>query len=210
MADYITTAALKSYLRISSATDDSLLADAISGACGTIDAITHRIFSPERIHIPNDDGSSDPFATRHYTPLSDRIGGDLVDNYTLRLNYDMVTLTSITNGDGSNVPLNAVVTIPADTRPFGFIQIKTASGYFWTYSGSPEQSISVYGKWGYSLSAPAAIKRAATRLAALLYRQRDGSPNTDDAIATAEGVYLASGKIPDSVMKMISPYIRRS
>ena len=201
---YATTAQLKSYLGITSSSDDSLLSDAISGAQAMIDTFCHRHFEPESKHGP---AAEHP---HYFTPLSERDGGDLLDDYTLNLCHDLAELTSITNGDGTAIPTNQVVLLPLNTTPTNMIRIKSSSGYQWTYTDSPEASVIVRGKWSYSLDVPADIVRATLRLAAYLYRQREGTPDSDRAVLSADGVVLAAPRIPSDITAMLTPYIRRT
>lgn len=201
---YTTTAALKAYLGITSSSDDSLLADAISRAEAMIDRHCHRHFEPESQHGPA------ASHVHYFTPLREIYGGDLLDEYTLNLNHDLAELTSITNGDGSVIPNNQVVLLPLNTVPTSMIRIKSSSGYFWTYSDSPEGSVQIAGKWSYSLDVPDDIVAATLRLAGYLYRQREGTPDSDRSIISADGVMLAAQRIPADVREILRPFIRRS
>lgn len=201
---YTTTSALKAYLGITSSADDSLLSNAIDRAQAMIDAFCHRHFEPESAHGPA------ASHTHYFTPLSERDGGDLLDDYTLNLNHDLAELTSITNGDGTAIPTNQVVLLPMNTVPANFIRIKSSSGYQWTYTDSPEASVAIAGKWSYSLDVPADIVAATLRLSAYLYRQREGTPDSDRAVLSADGVVLAAPRIPSDITAMLTPYIRRT
>ena len=201
---YTTTSALKAYLGITSSADYSLLGDAIDRAQAMIDTFCHRHFKPESSHGPA------ASHVHYFTPLSERDGGDLLDDYTLNLNHDLAQLTSITNGDGTAIPTNAVVLLPMNTVPANFIRIKSSSGYQWTYTYSPEASVQIAGKWSYSVDVPANIVAATIRLSAYLYRQREGTPDTDRAVLSADGVVLAAPRIPSDITAMLTPYIRRS
>ena len=200
---YTTTSALKSYLGITSSVDDTLLGNAIDQAYSMINTFCHRHFDPEAKHGPSD-------LVKYFTPLSERDGGDLLDDYTLNLGHDLASLTSITNGDGTSIPTNQVVLLPMNTTPTNMIRIKSSSSYFWTYNNSPEGAVQIAGKWGYSLDAPDDIVVANLRLAAYLYRQREGTPDSDRAILSADGVVLAAPRIPSDITAMLTPYIRRT
>lgn len=201
---YATTAQLKTYMGITSSSDDALLGDCITRAQGVIDEYCNRVFES-----PAD-------TTRYYTPISDRTflgmtyNGSLIDDYTLGLNYDIISVTSITNGDGSNVPTSAIVLLPLNFTPGYAIRIKQASGYYWTYTGTPEASVSVTGRWGYSLTAPSNIVQATLRLASQLYRQRDGSPDFTDVVISADGSQIVNSAMRSDVRSLLNPYKRRS
>jgi hypothetical protein len=80
-----------------------------------------------------------------------------------------------------------------------------------TYSGSPEGSVQVAGKWSYSLDIPADVKAAALRWGAHLYRLRTGATSVPaDITVSADGSAFASNRIPSDVAQMLKPYVRRS
>jgi hypothetical protein len=201
---YTTTALLKSYMGITASTDDTLLSLCIDRAQSTIESYTNRVF----------EASAD--TTRKYTPIIDRIGsgmgfqGSLIDDYTLDLDYDLISITSITNGDTTNIPTASVVTLPLNFTPAYAIRIKQASGYFWTYTGSPEASVSIVGRFGYSLTAPANIVQATLRIASQMYRQRDGSPDLGNSIISADGSTIVTSAMSRDIEALLKPYRRRS
>jgi hypothetical protein len=71
----------------------------------------------------------------------------------LRLDDDLLTATTITNGDGSEIDAASYVLEPANVTPAHAIRLKSGSGARWQPGGdgSREQVISVMGLWGYHL-----------------------------------------------------------
>lgn len=202
---YITTAQLKSYLGITVSTDDTELGYIPDRVTAAIDSYCHRHFEPESAHGPA------ASHTHYFTPMLETQGGDLLDWYTLNLNHDLAELTSITNGDGTSISVNDVVLLPLNTVPTNMIRIKSASGKFWTWNGSPEGAVQVAGKWSYSLDVPADVKAAALRWGAHLYRLRTGATSVPaDITISADGSAFASNRIPSDVAQLLRPYIRRS
>jgi len=202
---YITTAELKSYLGITSSSDDTELAHIPDRVTAAIDSYCHRHFEPESGHGPA------ASHTHYYTPLLETAGGDLLDWYTLDLGHDLAELTSITNGDGTAISSTDVVLLPLNTVPTNMIRIKSSSGAFWTYSGSPEGAVQVAGKWSYGTDVPDDVKAAALRWGAHLYRLRTGATSVPaDITVSADGVASVSNRIPSDVAQMLKPYIRRS
>lgn len=201
---YITASDLKDYMKITGNADITQLGYFADRAQHIIEEYTNRIF----------EAAAD--TTRKYTPIVDRsyygmgYDGSLIDAYTLDLRCDLCQLTSILNGDGTSIPTNQVVLYPLNITPSSFIHIKTSSGYFWTYTGSPEASVSVTGRFAYSITAPANIVQAALRIGAYLYRQRDMSPDNDRTIISADGVTMAAPRIPSDVQDLLRSYRRRS
>ena len=202
---YITTAQLKSYLGITVSTDDTELGYIPDRVTAAIDSYCHRHFEPESAHGPA------ASHTHYFTPMLETQGGDLLDWYTLNLNHDLAELTSITNGDGTSISVNDVVLLPLNVTPTNMIRIKSASGKFWTWNGSPEGAVQVAGKWSYSLDIPADVKAAALRWGAHLYRLRTGATSVPaDITVSADGSAFASNRIPSDVAQLLRPYIRRS
>ena len=84
---YTTTALLKSYMGITASTDDTLLSLCIDRAQSTIESYTNRVF----------EASAD--TTRKFTPtistqwLGSGVYGDLIDEYTLGTDYDLISIT---------------------------------------------------------------------------------------------------------------------
>lgn len=134
-----------------------------------------------------------------------------VENYllTLDLDEDLCQITSITNGDGTSVSPSLYVTNPRNTTPWYALQFKWVASTAWTFTNSPENSISITGRWGYSTSAPADIHRAHKRLAAWYYRQKSSQADIDRPLLTPGGVTILPSKVPSDVMAILEPYRRR-
>lgn len=197
---YITATDLKNYMKISGNSDDTQLALFADRAQHVIEVHTHRVFE-----------WAGAGTVKKFTPTSYLDGGDLLDIYTLSMGmHEFYELTSITNGDGVAVSLSDVVTIPGNLTPKYAIRLKSNVNIRWTYTGAVEEAISVTAKWAYSATASADIVQAALRIGAYLYRQRDGTPDSDRPIVSADGVVLSAPKIPSDVKELLRPYVRRS
>lgn len=197
---YITATDLKNYMKISGNSDDTQLALFADRAQHVVESYTHRIFE-----------WAGAGTVKKFTPTSYLDGGDLLDIYTLSMGmHEFYELTSITNGDGTAVSLSDVVTIPGNLTPKYAIRLKSNVNVRWTYTGAVEEAISVTAKWSYSATASADIVQAALRIGAYLYRQRDGTPDSDRPIVSADGVVLSAPKIPSDVLELLRPYRRRS
>lgn len=197
---YISASDLKSYMKISGNSDDTQLALFADRAQHVIEAYTHRVFE-----------WAGAGTVKKFTPTSYLDGGDLLDIYTLSTGmHEFYELTSITNGDSTAVSLSDVVTLPGNLTPKYAIRLKSNVNIRWTYSGAMEEAISVTAKWAYSATAPANIVQAALRIGAYLYRQRDGTPDSDRPIVSADGVVLSAPTIPSDVRELLRPYVRRS
>lgn len=176
MADYTTVDAVKAYLRITTDSDDTLLADLIRRACRIIDDHCARRFDSW-------------VETRVYDATNAQITG-----HTLLLDADLLALTALTNGDGSAIDLAATILRPVNWPPYFGISLREGSGLNWVTSSAPGCAIRVTGTWGYAETVPEPIEHAAVRLAAWLYRQRDGSASDE--------------LLPRDVRDLLAPYIR--
>ena len=197
---YATAADLRAYIGATATTDDTQLGNAVSRAQTEIERQTHRLF----------EAAAD--TTRYYTPLRrhDYLGDLEDDHRTLWLGTDLCAITSITNGNGTSVSLSDVVMIDKNILPFYAIRLKDSANIEWTFTGSPEYSISVVGRFAYSTTPPADIVNATLMLGAYLYRRREGGPDTDRNIISADGVLMAPGRFPSDVTTIIKKYVRHS
>jgi hypothetical protein len=144
--------------------------------------------------------------TRRFDALRDVGDG----RRTLWIDEDLCQITSVTNGDGVVVPLDQIVTEPRNETPYHALTIKRSSAQVWTYDDSPEDAISIVGRWGYSAQAPADIAQAVLRLAVWLYRQRTSSSgDVDRPVLTGDGVTILPSAVPADVMAVFKNYRRR-
>ncbi len=192
---YVTVASLKTYLGITEDDHDALLAQLISAAEKVIEARTGRVFE------------TNADTTRYFTVGVDTHGDTLV------LDRDLCAITSIrTNADaddgGTELEPGDYFTRPRNDTPYFEIQLSGRSGKSWTYTYDPEGGIAVTGKWAYSVTPPADIAQACTRLAAYFYRQRDANVFDVTAIPAA-GVIQTPQGIPRDVDIILSLYRRR-
>ncbi len=186
---YCTVTELKSYLNITNTGDDALLATLIARAQALIDRHTGRVF----------EATSD--TTQYMDADSD------VDGVLLWLPDDLCAITTVTNGDATTVTTTDYVTQPRNSTPYYALKLKASSEISWTWDTTPENAISILGRWAYSLTAPADIVQACIRWAAYLYRQRDA--NVFDVTADpAMGTITVPQGIPRDVEQMLKPYLR--
>lgn len=187
-AGYTTVAAVKTYLGISGAGDDTLLATLVAAARSQIEAKTGRVF----------EATAD--TTRYLDAVAD------VDGPYLLLRGDLCAITSVTNGDGTTVTSGEYFTVPLNATPYYALKLRGTSGNAWTYTTDPENAITVVGRWAYSLTPPADIVQAATRLAAYLYCQKDAQ--VFDVTAQPDmGIITVPQGIPRDVQMLLAPYV---
>lgn len=189
---YCSTADVKTYLDITSSDDDALLADLIGRAEEAIDSHCDRIFEAS--------GDTD----RSFDAKRD------VDGRVLWLGYDLASVNSITNGDGTTVASDEYTTEPRNGTPYYALRLLGSATILWesdSTTGDPEDAITVNGEWAYSADAPADIEHACVRLASYYYRQKD-APVFDTTAMPDQGIIVVPKGVPADVVKLLEPYRR--
>lgn len=181
MTDYTTVTTVKDYLRISSSSDDSLLGDFVVRASRMIEDFCGRWFDARA-------------ETRYFDATGSHITGNL-----LLLDADLLSITTLVNGDGTTISADDIILRPINWPPYFGIALRHNSGLRWTYVDDPRGAISITGLWGYASTVPEPVRHAATRLAIWLYRQRDHAQAVDEA---------DGGHLPRDVRSMLLPYVR--
>lgn len=188
---YTSASALKAYLGITSTDDDTLLGTLCTRAQKIVETFTGRVFEVSVDSARKLDAFADISTNGRGLYLPD----------------DLCAITSIVNGDGLTVASTEYVTLPRHSTPYHAIVLKTGSLVRWNWTDTPEDAITVTGKWGYSTSAPADVVQATERLAAWLYRQRDNANDMDRTMVAGNMTILPS-RLPADVVDMLQPYRR--
>jgi hypothetical protein len=182
---YTTVADTKTYLGLSSSSDDALISALVLSAQSAVDAYFRRTF----------EAAAD--ATRYFDAVSDVCGR------TLMLGADLCSITSVTNGNGNLV--TGYVTEPRNTAPYYALTIKSNVAENWTYSTYPENAITIVGKWAYATTAPASIAHLTRWLAAVMYKSKDNVLVAGES-GIAAAVDILSGAVPPDIhiiMRMV-------
>lgn len=177
---YIATADLKTYLGISNSNDDTILAACVTRAISLFDRRFSAKFEAET-------------ETRYFDAAA-------VDGYVLFLDKPLLSVTTLTNGNGVAIGSSGYWLLPRNTPPYWYIKLKPSSSVLWQFSTDGE--ISVAGTWGYSTTAPADVVQACLRLAAYLYRQKD-SQVFETTAAPELGIMTIPAGIPNDVQTLI-------
>jgi len=168
--------------------DDTVCQQALDAAENYIEEETHRYFESTT-------------ATRYYR--SDA----LWPNYrTLRLDQDLLTITTLTNGDTAATVIAAAnyTLLPRnDAPPYHYIELTDATTIGWEWD--TDMWVSVAGTWGWSATPPADVKQAVLLMAAYNYRAKDSSVFTTTAIPGAGVITIPEG-IPRFVTETIAKY----
>ena len=184
---YASSVQVKAYLGITTNADDTLIDSLIERAEGIIESYTGRIFEAET-------------ATKYF-------GVDAIEGrYLYLLGYDLLTVTKLTNGDGTALTSGQYRLEPRNETPKWAIRLN--EDYSWEFDDSDDE-ISIAGTWGYSTTAPGDIRHACVRLTAFLYRQKDTNADIDRPMVTGDGVTIMPSALPQDVKSILDNYRRR-
>jgi hypothetical protein len=173
---------------------------------GTVDdALLSALIARAQAWIESPDGAGMVFeATADTVRLFDAERD--VCGRTLKLDYPCLSITTLVNGDGATVAASEYVTGVARNRtPFYRVTLKTTSTTVWTWTTAPENAISITGRWGYTLTAPADITHATIRLVHWLYRQKD-TAGADQPLLAGDGTVVLPAVIPADVRSIVRAY----
>ncbi len=180
---------LKEYANIKAVqtNDDALLERLLDVATAEINRVCRRSFSATT-------------ATRVYGADSyTRLRGQV-----LFLDTELLTITELTNGQGTVIPSDGYWLEPRNEPPYSMIRLK--SSYYWLVD--VDQDITVEGTWGYSATPPADIVQACLELAKYLYALRENQ-NYDVVSMPDMGQVIIPGGTPKHVTLALAAYIRR-
>lgn len=185
---YCSLSEVKAYLTVSStnATDDTVIEDMIEMASRMIDAETHRTFYAR--------------SETHYF--------DYTKERSLFMDDDLLTITTLTNGDSSVITSADYKLFPLNKSPKNEIRLLQSSTYSWQTDGysNTEGVISVAGTWGYSATAPDNIKHACISIVIAAYHRRYGEGVEGVAQVTAAGIVITPRDIPADAWGIIKSY----
>lgn len=136
----------------------------------------------------------------------------------LWMDEDWLTVTSITNGDGSTIAASLTDLWPKNAVSHVALRLKDSSGLYWTGTtgGDDLGVITLSGSIGYvnraasdakSAQIISNTKRACIIVAAAMYRKRNGQ-ETNAATVTAAGVVLAPQGMPRDAAQLLEGYRR--
>jgi len=182
---------LKQYLGLSATetTDDTLLQDLLDRATTAIDNHCGRRFSANT-------------ETRYYED-------DAVDGQTLYLDEDLISITTLTNGDSDSTTISSsdYWLIPRNEGPpYYGIRLKSDTTTTWEFD--IDYWVSVAGTWGWNTTPPADIVQACIRLASYYYHQKD-VPVYETSVFPESGVITVATGMPVDVRELLDPYRKR-
>ena len=120
----------------------------------------------------------------------------------LRLDVPLVSLTSLTNGDGTAINKATVRLYPLNGGHYWSIRmLSTGPGWQWVQDGL----FVVTGKWGWSTTAPTPVREATVMLAAWMYKRYQAG--LQDAANNVEiGQMMYSERMPKQVVALLAPF----
>ncbi|KPL80231.1 hypothetical protein [Herpetosiphon geysericola] len=167
-------------------TDDLLITRLLGVAQAEIDLYCHRSFEAVT-------------TTRFYDEANARMVGQ-----RLYLDTELLTVTSLMNGDGREIPLTGFRLEPRNEPPYTMITLKSS----WVWFLNLDAEIAITGTWGYSATAPAPIQQATLELTAYLYDLRK-QQNYDVTAMPELGQVVIPGGMPKHVKNLMAEYRRK-
>ena len=170
--------------------DDSVIEDIIENTSRFIDGETNRTFYART-------------ETRKY---------NVPRGMTLALDDDLISVTTLTNGNDVAIASTKFILEPANSVPKYAIKLKESAGYLWVgeTDGDTEQVIDVAGSWGYATTAPNDIRQACLDISIQAYLRRMGKNNTGTVNITAAGVIISPQDVPQQARRILNHYKRRT
>ncbi len=191
---YSTLAELKDYSQgldqNTSAVDDGILEKLVESASRSIDRFTGRTF---------------------YARTETRKFDTPTRGLTLWVDDDLLTITTLTNGDGTTIDSGDRVFLPANVTPKYAIELIGTTGISWqqsTTTNTSTQAISVLGTWGYSSSTPDDVRVACWILTNDMVQKRFGQGGEDSGSVTPDGTRIMPAAFPGRVRDLLHSYKR--
>ena len=128
----------------------------------------------------------------------------------LWLDDDLLSITTLTNGDGNTIPSTEYVLYPANIGPKYAIRLKISSDVVWEpeSDGDEKQVIAVAGNWGYSTGIAPDIKIACLEITNGVYKRSTGENMDSIASVTAAGIVITPQDISKFAASVIKKYRR--
>ena len=173
---YLTLADVKLHLGIVGTADDAYLTALIVAAQTTLETVYGR----------------------HYEAVVEarEFGPDALQEARLRLDADLLSVTTLTNGDGTIIPAIGFRLWPYNTKPATGIKLR--SGYTWTFTS--DGLISVAGLWGTTVTPPANVVQAMRELVSDLFHVED---RRTSGLAKGAAAYQNVDQLPRRVQQLM-------
>ena len=192
MADYATLAEVRTFGVWNSQDlgDDSVLEDLISRVSALIDTLTGRTFAPS-------------VDETKYFPFCDIDGRDL---WLGNLNNPLLSVTSLTNGDGTTIASSEYLLLPRGAQRFHTIRLKEMSEIDWTEDADGDSFVSVTGKFGWTLAIPDDVKQGTIESVVYIAKQRRTIESSERPQVSADGLLMLPSMLPKRMLAIIEHY----
>ncbi|MEN8172014.1 MAG: hypothetical protein ABFS03_03955 [Chloroflexota bacterium] len=186
---YPTLAQCKVYMNITASGDDTTITQALDDAVAQVERETLRTFvaAADTREFP----ARAPFVTLNRTMLTPF--------------DDLVSVTTLTNGDGEVIPSTAYYLLPIGGSRFYQLQLKRQLHYRFT-EDSDGTLISLLGSWGFSAACPADIFRVILELTSMSYAIRSEGSGQE---ITAKGTIIDLSSWPAWMVDSVDRYVRK-
>lgn len=136
---------------------------------------------------------------------------DLPSGRELKLDDDLLTITTLTNGDDTAISSSDYILLPNNYTPKRSIKLIQSSSVLWVSdsSGNTEQIIDVAGTWGFVATHPPNVKTAVLEIAKGFVDRRKGKNITSVVQITGAGVVISPRDVPQTAQAIINHYKKR-
>lgn len=188
---YCTLNDVKTRLNITSAKYDDQIRQHIETASDWINQYCHYGNVPAPFRIQSD-------TTRYY-------GYADIDGKYLYTDVPFISITSVTNGDGSSLASSKYRLEPRNNSPYHCIRLNTDT--YWLFDDS-DSEITLVGKFGYSAETPPPVVEACTHMTVWLQQRYQAGLNTSSATSDFGEVKQVM-TVPSHVKSQLSLYSNR-
>jgi hypothetical protein len=123
-----------------------------------------------------------------------RFGDESVYESTLLLDDDLISVTTLTNGDGAVIASTDYVLLPRNRTPKHGIRLINSKAWVTT------ADIQVAGSWGFSATPTEDVKRIVKRLAFFFWQKRT---NTGENVVIGESAIQTAAEYPADIKAAI-------
>ena len=183
---YPTLAQTKVYMAVVGITHDATITQLLAASVAAVEKHTNRVFVEATL--------TETFRVRF--PFITNNG------LILHLFKDLVSVTTLTNGEGTVIAATDYDLYPK--IPYYQIQLRRGKGIYFQSDGE-DTPITVLGKWGYSVDVPDDVFAEIMRITDLSFRARAEGAGIR---VTRTGNIIDKGQWPPSTLSVLEAYIR--
>ncbi len=192
---YPTSANCKTYIGASGAGDDTLIGWLLDGVIAWVEAWCGHDFVAQAAQ------------TVKVMPEYPNILGRSRKKLLIR-DFDLMAVTSVTNGDGVSVASGDYTLLPLSGPPYFMIELTPGSGKYWWRGWDGEGVVTIVGTTGQSTACPADVFQAILMLVAHFYRGRSSGAGGPLTTATRQGMVIEADKVPKTVLDLLANHRR--